>query len=403
MLAKKNNLIFLVFVLLQNCTSSSEKEPKEPEELIKLKYNITSNKNSKKLADYTFNYGYFDFFSGTTSENFYNNVDEELWKKQLLQSCDAEIFIEKREYEFFNIRKLVPFVLINTILNKKIFANTSNRKEITSSITIINDYDSLREYERIYIAKSGRQKKNIESFIRIDNKWLDISTSSYNFADLEKKSEEELVKLNTKELPMKFRDKIIIIFVQDQYRLYFLEDGTSERFPIHSNELIGILKKSLVPENAKIIIMSYPEISFEPLVHIMDLLKVHGYNSLALAIDSSYFFQDSLYKYNKNIKAKFQRDVNTGLANINRNLERDIINTDLNRGVCRVQPISFAIDSLNSIYILPKHVYVKPIDYELIKHYLIRSIQANYDSLQLKKNWAYCMDLVVCTENAIRE
>jgi biopolymer transport protein ExbD len=325
-------------------------------------------------------YGYYDYISGAHSE-INANMDEVLWKKQLLQSCDREIFIEK-EHKFLDIQELL-FRVSNIKLK-------SNEKQITSSITLISDYDSLREYERVYTTtKSKQQEKRLESFIRVGNKWLNIETASYNFADLEKKSEEELVKLNTKELPMEFRDKIVI-YVQDQYRLYFLGANASERFPIHSNELIGILKKAHVPEEAKIIIKAPPEILFESLICIMDLLRQFGYNSLALSEDTSYFSQDSLYKYNENIKTKLERDINIGFAS-------------LNRDVCTIQSVSFAIDSLNSIYILPKYVYVKSVDYELIKHHLIQSIQANYDSLQLKKNWAYCMDLVVCTENAIRE
>lgn len=297
---------------MQSCFLFSEKEP---EELIKLKHAILNNKNPKKLADYIANYGYFDLINGTILENLNTSIEDEvLWKKQLLQSCDMEIFIEEN-YKFLDTQELRP------LLAASISQQYVSAKEITSSITILSNYDSLREYERTYTTgKSKQQEKRLESFIRVGNKWLYLTTSSYAFANLE--------------------------------------------------------------------MMTFDEIPFDIIIQIMDLLRMHNYYYLFLSKNTSYFFQDSLYRYNESIKTKLERDVNIGVAN-------------LNRDMCVIQPVSFAIDSLNNIHILPKNVYGEPVDYELIKHYLIRSIQANYDCLQLRKNWAYCMDLLVYPEKML--
>jgi hypothetical protein len=379
MLRKKLNLLFLAFAMLQSCDIFSKKEP---EELIKLENAVIGNKNPKKSAHYVLRYAYFDFINGTVPENFNTNINEVLWKRQLRQSCDKEIFIEE-EHISLDIQK---FQELLSMKHSNIFKHIEN--ETISNIKLINDYDSLREYE-VYTTKNSQQFKRIHSFIRIDNKWLNLIKPSYGFAD----DFENLAELSTKELPIEFMDKLVL-YVQDHYRLYFLGGKVSGIFPIYSNELISILKKSHIPKDTKIIITAPSKIPIIILDYIFDMLREHEYDSLnAIINDTLDFSQDSLYKYNMAIKTRFERDVNIDIANLNRN-------------ICTIQPVAFAIDSLNKVYLLPKFVDRKLIDYEFIKHYLIQSIKANYDSLQLRKNWAYCLDLIICpagAENAIRE
>ncbi len=380
---EKNDFLFLAFVilLLQSCLFSE----KEPEELIKLKHIATrdaqkNNKKTEKLADYLMKYGYFDYVDGTVSENFNTNTNERLWKNQLWKSCDTEIFPEE-EPGFLDMnsfyREYVSFL-------SRFYGYRNVEKIASYDITLVNDYDSLREYERFYTTEDGLQKKNIESFIRVNNKWLVLSKGSYNFAESQDRNESASIELSTKELPAEFMGDTIRIYVQDDYRVRFLRVKDPKGFQIFSYELIGVLKRSLVPEDTRIIIAASPEIIMNILYHIADLLEWNGYNYIAFALDSSQY-QHDLSKHNEKLKTKFEGDIITGFAS-------------LNRTVCGYQPVAFAIDSLDKVHILPKYVLFEPVDYELVKHYLIQSIQLNRESLQIMKNRAYCLDLFVCPE-----
>lgn len=88
------------------------------------------------------------------------------------------------------------------------------------------------------------------------------------------------------------------------------------------------------------------------------------------------------------MKKKLERDVNIDFANLKRN-------------VCSLLPVSFAMDSLDKVHVLPKYVLMGPVDYKLAKHYLMRNIQLNHESLQIRKNWAYCLDLTICPEKML--
>jgi hypothetical protein len=185
----------------------------------------------------------------------------------------------------------------------------------------------------------------------------------------------------------------IQIYVQDNYRIRFLGSKNPEilSVQIFSYELIGILKRSLVPEDTKIIITALPETPANSVYYIKNLLRWNGYNHYSMESaksDISVFFQDSLFEYNEKLKKKLERDINIDIANLKRN-------------VCSLLPVSFAMDSLDKVHVLPKYVLIEPVDYELAKHYLMRNIQLNYKSLQIRKNWAYCLDLVVCPEKML--
>jgi hypothetical protein len=388
MFGKKINLMFLAFAVLQSCIFSSEKEP---EELIKLKMAAMKNKTIGKVADYTMQYMYYDLMNGTFSENFNDNINEVLWKKQLRKSCDAEIFMEK-ESGFLDLdifyQKYLSFL-------SNFFEQRTIDKTKSYSVALINDYDSLREYELSLTTESGQQSKNIESFIKIDGKWLSLSNSSYRFAEARDEDENISAELSTKKLPPEFIGDTMLIYVQDTYRIHFLGFKIPASFQLFSYELIGILKRTPVPEETAIIIVALPEIPTNPVYGIANLLEQNGYYTvLALSdnpivkSDISSFSQDSLYKYNEKLKKKLEKDINTDFANLNRN-------------VCSLQPVAFAIDLLDDVHILPKYVLIKPVDYEFIKHSLMRSIKLNYENLQIRKNWAYCLDLVICPEKIL--
>jgi len=380
MFRKKANFLFLAFAVLLGCSFSE----KEPEELIKLRdiaMEAINNKNVKKITDYTMQYMYSDYMNGNISEDYNGNINETLWKNQLWESCDTEIFPEE-ELRLLDVNSIYQQSL--SFLSR-FYKNRTIKKTTSYNITLVNDYDSLREYENVYTTESGLQEKHTESFIRINNKWLIFTKNSYNFAGKQNKNEE----LSTKILSPEFMGDSIGIYVQDSYRIYFIAFKTGFSPQIFSYELIGILKRSLISEDTKIIITSLSENHINSMYHIAKLLESNGYNYIDMYIDTkltkSDISQDTLFKHNKKLKEKLEMDINISLANLNRN-------------VCGTLPVAFAMDSLYKVHILPKYVAIQPIDYEFTKHYLVRSIQFNHERLQIRKNWAYCLDLVICPE-----
>lgn len=290
MFRKKTCLLFLVFAMLQGCLFS-EKEPEELIELRGIAMEAINNGNVKKITNFAMQYGYYDFMNGAV-EDFNANISEVLWKNQLWKSCDTEIFPEELYMSFpykFPYKEYLSHL-------SKYFENKTYEKTTSYNITLVNDYDSLREYEVAYTTEKGRQEKNTESFIRINNKWFFFSRSSYGFSEKRNRDEKALMELSQKKVSQDFMGDTIQIYVQDNYRIRFLGSKNPEilSVQIFSYELIGILKRSLVPEDTKIIIRALPETPANSVYHIKNLLRWNGYNHYSMESaksDISVFFK----------------------------------------------------------------------------------------------------------------